>query len=75
MEIYNGLKKLVESKMCDGECQVYDKDLKEDFFIKTYDGNSYTLYRGCELEIGDVSLSQVIKTLVGIHMEEAENPW
>ena len=69
LEMYNGLKKLVNKKLKDGECKIYDKDLKEDFFIKTYDGNSYTLYKGCDLEIGDVPLSVVLKSLVNLHME------
>lgn len=65
----NGLKALINSKMDkDYECKISDESIKEDFFIKSYDnGETFTLYRGCDLEVGDVPLGYVIRSICNLH--------
>jgi hypothetical protein len=67
----NNLRNLIVKKMGNSyECSIEDKDIKEEFFISSRDGGrTYSLYRGCDLEIGDVPLMSVVNSICSLHQE------
>lgn len=67
----NKVRDLIIKKMGNSnECKLEDKDTKETFFIQSTDnGHTYSLYRGCDLEIGDVPLMSIVNSLCSLHDE------
>lgn len=74
-DMRNSLKSLIISKLDKNwECSIDDKDTKERFIIKSYDGGStYHLYKGCNLVIGDVPLQSVVESIACYHEVVVEN--
>lgn len=71
IKLRKGLKALINKKMDRNfECQINDSKTKETLFIKSYDGGkTYSLYRGCDLEVGDTTLEYIVSTICALHEE------
>ena len=62
-----------------GDKMVWDENSvsdSKDFFFKSYDnGNSWTVYQGCELLIGDTSLNTCVMAMLDACNERLVNIW
>ena len=68
IEMFEKVKNLVVSKLdSNHEAQVTAKKTGQDFFFKSYDGGqTWHLYQGCDLVVGDVSFDYAVHCLIDV---------
>ena len=68
IEMFEKVKNLVISKLdSNNEAQVTAKATGQDFFFKSYDnGQTWHLYQGCDLVVGDVTFDYAVHSLIDV---------